>query len=184
MRIDLTYLTDHGRFWSRVQGEDPAGCWLWTGGKKSGGYATFCLPMAPKGRYVAVGAHRVAYAMLRGDVQDDLQLDHLCSNPLCVNPWHLEEVTHMVNIQRRFARERHRYGIAHNFGPAAAAADQFYPRRGVIWRDDPGVHIALPTNEVVWTSSKDYGNYGAVGLWGAILAFSPDDAHSAPSEKS
>lgn len=79
------------RFWEKV---DKAGdCWLWTAGKARGyGYIRL------NGRTQA--AHRVAYAMLVGPIPEGLTLDHLCRNPACVNPAHLEVVSLKENILR------------------------------------------------------------------------------------
>jgi hypothetical protein len=38
-----------------------------------------------------------------GEIPEGLELDHLCRNTLCVNPDHLEPVTHAENIQRGHA---------------------------------------------------------------------------------
>ena len=45
-------------------------------------------------------AHRVVYSALRGEIPEGLELDHLCRNRRCVNPWHLELVTGRVNTLR------------------------------------------------------------------------------------
>jgi hypothetical protein len=45
-------------------------------------------------------AHRFSYVTFVGPLTDGLELDHLCRNKLCVNPDHLEEVTHSINVQR------------------------------------------------------------------------------------
>jgi hypothetical protein len=45
-------------------------------------------------------AHRVVYEAIVGPIPDGLELDHLCRVPACVNPAHLEAVTHAVNIAR------------------------------------------------------------------------------------
>ena len=82
------------RFWKFVslQGN---GCWLWTGGIADNGYAHFSFD--GKG----VLAHRWAYQYFIGEpIPDGLEPDHLCRNRSCVNPWHLEVVTHPVNCQR------------------------------------------------------------------------------------
>lgn len=44
--------------------------------------------------------HRLAYAWLVGQIPAGLTLDHLCRNTVCVNPLHLEPVTHRVNVLR------------------------------------------------------------------------------------
>jgi hypothetical protein len=69
-------------------------CWLWTGGKCSDGYGSFHV----HGDYW--GAHRLAYSLFRGEIQDGLELDHLCRDRGCVNPDHLEPVTHKENVLR------------------------------------------------------------------------------------
>lgn len=45
-------------------------------------------------------AHRMVYEECFGLVPDGLVLDHLCRNRACVNPAHLEVVTHRTNILR------------------------------------------------------------------------------------
>jgi hypothetical protein len=82
----------HDRFWSKV---DKSGeCWLWTASKKYKDYGQFWY----KGRNDF--AHRVAYELCKGAIPDGLQIDHLCRNPSCVNPDHLEAVTQRENILR------------------------------------------------------------------------------------
>lgn len=45
-------------------------------------------------------AHRYMYEQLRGPVPEGLQIDHLCCERSCINPWHLEPVTGVTNIHR------------------------------------------------------------------------------------
>jgi hypothetical protein len=47
-----------------------------------------------------LGAHRVAYTELIGCIPEGLKLDHLCRNRACWNPYHLDPVTHRVNVLR------------------------------------------------------------------------------------
>lgn len=58
---------------------------------------------------VAVGwrptvAHRVAYELYICEIPAGLDIDHLCRNRWCVNPWHMEPVTRKVNLQRGNSR--------------------------------------------------------------------------------
>lgn len=80
------------RFWPKVTLSE--GCWEWTGALSIGGYGV--IPARP----CAIYAHRCAYQLLVGPVPDGLELDHLCRNRKCVNPAHLEPVTHRENVLR------------------------------------------------------------------------------------
>ena len=77
---------------SKVRKSD--GCWLWAGGRTEAGYGRFSVGGASR------SAHRMVYQVLRGPVDPSLDLDHLCRNPRCVNPEHLEPVTHRENLLR------------------------------------------------------------------------------------
>jgi len=74
--------------------EGEGGCWNYTGSRDARGYAR----MSVEGRSWL--AYRYAYTALIGEIPDGLELDHLCRNPTCCNPWHLDPVTHQINVQR------------------------------------------------------------------------------------
>lgn len=84
------------RFWSKCRVDEATGCWLWTGCRRSGKFDYG--KCKHNGRQCT--AHRVSYTVLVGDIPDGLVLDHLCMTPPCVNPAHLDPVTHRVNILR------------------------------------------------------------------------------------
>lgn len=44
--------------------------------------------------------HVYLYELLVGQVPPEMELDHLCKNRGCVNPDHLEPVTHTENMRR------------------------------------------------------------------------------------
>lgn len=80
-----------------------SGCWEWTGTKTHFGYGrmpVFLTAGAPVGSQVSVVAHRLMYQELIGPIPSGMHLDHLCRNPPCVNPMHLEPVTAKENTRR------------------------------------------------------------------------------------
>jgi hypothetical protein len=82
------------RFWSKVEIKGEDDCWIWMGSKARGGYGHFKV----YNKYPS--AHRVAYELIKGPIPKGLVLDHLCRNPSCVNPNHLEPVTYRENLLR------------------------------------------------------------------------------------
>ena len=93
------------RTWAKVDKNGPVPtlrpdlgpCWIWTGKKDKKGYGWIRIggagtPKAP--------AHRVTYELTAGEIPSGLELDHLCRVHDCVNPTHLEPVTHQENMLR------------------------------------------------------------------------------------
>lgn len=78
---------------------DPeTGCWNWTAGVDGKGYGLYYVKLA-NGRWTTRRAHRVVYELVNGPITSET-LDHLCRNPACVNPDHLEEVSNRENVLR------------------------------------------------------------------------------------
>lgn len=73
---------------------DENGCWLWTASVRPNGYGQVAYKGSPR------QAHRVVYEAVRGPIPGGLPLDHLCRVRHCVNPAHLEPVTHRENVRR------------------------------------------------------------------------------------
>lgn len=91
------------RFWSKVNKNGPiptyrpdlGPCWLWIAFIDGGGYGKFTLEHNYK-----IYAHRFSYEITYGPIATDKEIDHLCRVRHCVNPTHLEAVTHYENTLR------------------------------------------------------------------------------------
>lgn len=85
------------RFWDKVDRRGDDECWPWLGRLNADGYGEFDI----SDRHM--GAHRVAYKLIKGSLPDfanGIELDHLCRRRDCVNPRHLQPVTHQENCAR------------------------------------------------------------------------------------
>jgi hypothetical protein len=94
--------TPLARFMMKVEIPGPLdGCWLWTAAKTQKGYGVFGATSPG-----VTTAHRWIYSRVVGVVPDGWVVDHLCRNHSCVNPDHLEAVTHSENLLRGHAALR------------------------------------------------------------------------------
>jgi hypothetical protein len=78
------------RFFSKVQiplDTDNA-CWIWKGACDGDSYGV--LGDSARG---IVKAHRWSYEFFKGQIPAGKELHHICENPTCVNPSHLEALT-------------------------------------------------------------------------------------------
>ncbi len=109
-------------------------CRVWPGATNGHGYGKVRCPDRRRALYV----HRVVLAEHLGVDVDSLDtVDHLCRNPSCANPFHLEEVTHAENCQR---------GTLGSVSAARAAA-QTHCKNG---------HAFDEANTRYYTTSKGY----------------------------
>ena len=124
--IGRATLGDLRRFCKKIAVR-PDGCWEWQAFRMAHGYGQFGA-RRPSGRHRMFYAHRVAYSWLIGPIPAGLTLDHLCANPWCVNPTHLEPVSGSENTKRASARITHcKYG--HEFDEANTYRNKSTGRR-------------------------------------------------------
>lgn len=121
------------RFWDKVEVGD--GCWEYLPSKGKG-YGRFSV------RGKAHPAHRVVWWLLeKPEIPEGFVLDHLCSNPSCVNPGHLEAVSAWENILRgtspaaiNAAKERCPKGHPYAIHVGSPEMERFRERHGIIER--------------------------------------------------
>lgn len=75
---------------------DTDDCWLYAGRLSTNGY----------GVLLNHRVHRLTYEKFVGQIPDDLEIDHLCEVKPCINPDHLEAVTHLENARRGNMKRR------------------------------------------------------------------------------
>ncbi len=109
-------------FWGRVIKAD--GCWLWRGAHFRSGYARV------KYRGKDTVAHRISWKLTYGDVKNGLELDHLCRNRWCVNPVHLEPVTHRENEIRGHTFIRDNFLKTHCHKGHPLSGENLFVRKG------------------------------------------------------
>ena len=78
---------------------DPnSGCWYWCGHLDVDGYS----------KLRGTTGHKLSYETFVGPVPEGLELDHKCRNRACINPGHLQCVTHVDNVAKAVHGEKHR----------------------------------------------------------------------------
>lgn len=108
------------RFWSFVEreGDRDCDCWIWT---------RYCDPLG-YGHVNVDGqmklAHRVAYELLIGPIPEGKESHHVCENPSCVNPAHIEPLTpteHGLTRRKNHCANGHAYTEANTYVSPAGA---------------------------------------------------------------
>lgn len=117
------HLSPSERFWSKVDKTDT--CWLWTAGKIPDGYGTFYVGRSDEKRLSSL-AHRYSYELHHGPIPKGKEIDHLCGVRSCVNPLHLEAVTHRENVLRGNANAAHNARKTHCKKGHELTPDNYY----------------------------------------------------------
>ena len=79
--------------------QNECGCWVWTGCKR---WPYGKVNVRIEGRHVSLRAHRAMAEVTEGRALDPEHetVEHLCGNPLCVNPDHFELIDRIDNSLR------------------------------------------------------------------------------------
>jgi hypothetical protein len=82
-------------------------CWVWTGNRNGKGYGRLSV-RNDRGRPTAIYAHRASLAAFKGiELRTEIIGLHLCNNPPCINPAHLESGTQYSNVAQAIRQGRH-----------------------------------------------------------------------------
>jgi len=127
--IDQAFLTeaDMARFFVKTTPQ-ANGCLLWTAFLTKDGYGKFRF----NGRKVS--AHRLALTWATGeDIDLYFDVDHLCRARACVNPEHLEAVSHEENMLRSHTLTGATMRSVEATGTCRAGHDMSAPDAWLIW---------------------------------------------------
>lgn len=113
----------HERVLARVRHAD--GCWVFTGSTLKAGHGRVMTGSNHDGTRRPQLAHRVVYEALIGPIPEGFDLHHRCRQPACVNPEHLELLSHVDH-----QREHHFYGET----CGACGASDWYQRKDGLGR--------------------------------------------------
>lgn len=79
-------------------------CLVWVGAKNKYGYPKMNF-RGLGGVHVQAYVHRVMWVLAANeDIPENLEIDHTCNRRDCVNPKHMEIVTHVENMNRQWER--------------------------------------------------------------------------------
>ncbi len=88
-----------------VGDRDSNGCMIFKGKESTNKYGTYQITASDGTRIK--GAHRVAYYLHNGEIDNKLNVCHSCDNKLCCNPEHLWQGTQKENLQDMSKKGRH-----------------------------------------------------------------------------
>lgn len=84
---------DFNRLYNKIEKTET--CWIWKGGRTKDKYG-----YALNNDGILEGTHRIFFREFKGEIPKDKEIDHICRNKICVNPEHLEAVSHHENLKR------------------------------------------------------------------------------------
>lgn len=106
---------------------DDAGCWIWQRQRTADGYPIVRFGQRKRQHQV----HRLVLEMKHGAPLGSQAAHHVCANSMCVNPDHLQPVTHRDNVAEMLSRQSYLARIR-DLEAALAEVDPTHPLLAVV----------------------------------------------------
>ncbi len=156
-------LTDEEKFWRRVKKSD--GCWEWTGHRTPQGYGTTGSGTMP------LLAHRAAWVIENGQIEDGLCVCHSCDNPGCTRPSHLFLGTVGDNNADKTAKGRQAKRSTHGDYMRRGADHPAYGKPGL--RGERSGAALLTAEQVLSIRAADLSAWGSASRLARELGVTP-----------
>ncbi len=105
-----TYRPVLERFVAKFELDPQTGCWNWAASLSRKGYGKF---QTMNGCF---DAHKVSFEIFMGLVPRGTELHHICNNRRCVNPNHMNPLSHHFNCQWHLTRNQPIQCLPHRLG--------------------------------------------------------------------
>lgn len=112
------------RLEERVYKDPNSGCWIYLGQINAKGY-----PLCSFVNFKTKTAYRLVYELCKGKIPAGLEIDHVCRVRSCINPNHLDAVTHAENMRRSIG-----YNIGHHVLTVCRKGHPYTPENEIIRR--------------------------------------------------
>lgn len=125
------------RLWARIDKSGPefanlGNCWLWTGYVNPDGYGKL------RADGLMQSAHRYVFQMFNGQLDDGVEVDHVCFVTNCVNPKHLRRANRKQQNEYRQGPQKHsKTGVRGVY----KTKNRFKKFGGVVGHNGKSVHV-------------------------------------------
>ena len=89
--------------WAKIR--IPNECWEWKGSLRPKGYPQSVSVGGSRQNGLTYRPQRLMFHWFKYPIPDGFTIDHLCKNRKCVNPDHMEAVSHGENVVRALKRK-------------------------------------------------------------------------------
>lgn len=137
-------------FWRKVDIKDNINeCWPWIASTNQKGYGHIRVGIS------MVQSHRLAYELIKGPIPEELQVQHLCNNPVCCNPNHLEVGNDSKNSRYKFQCNRQNHNGENN--PCSKLTDDQVREIHKLYNEQRKLHPGFKHWQIIQPIAQMFG---------------------------